>query len=357
MMKRETLLRVVGFVLLAFSIPMAMLVQAQSWNTGRALQKKAKAEAGEERISGPYTYRNLTIFLVHGKDKIASHNILTLEEALKQKKVIVYETKDVNELAIRNLSETEDVFVQSGDIVKGGQQDRTIGVDLIVPPRSGKVKLAAFCVEHGRWDKRGREEASQFSSSSARIATREIKLAVVQEGSQSKVWEKVAEAQDKLSSNVGARVNSAQSESSLQLALENRQVQATAGAYVKALGGIIAGKKDVIGYAFAINGQVNSADVYASSALFRKLWPRLLQASAVEAVAELQQGRQAVVAPIKRDNVESFIDDAEAGKASGRDVNTRIMSITRETKQNILLETRDRARSGAWIHKTYIKKD
>jgi hypothetical protein len=355
-MKRRTLLRVVGFVLLALSIPVGMMLVAQAQQRNSS-QKKDAGRAGEYRISGPYIYRNLTIFLIHGKDKVAGRNILTLEEALKQKKVIVYETKDVNELAIRNLSQTEDVFVQSGDIVKGGQQDRTIGVDLIVPPDSGRIKLAAFCVENGRWEKRGNEAAGQFTSSSSRVATRDIKLAVVRENSQSQVWAKVAEAQDKLSNNVGTRVNSAQSETSFQLALENKQVQETAGSYVKALGKIIAGQPDVIGYAFAINGQVNSADVYASSALFRKLWQRLLEASAVEAIAELQKGEQAAPPVVKLDGVESFINDAESGKASGKDVSTRITSVTRETEQNILLETRDRAKSGAWIHKTYIKKN
>jgi hypothetical protein len=354
-MKIQTLWRVVGVVLLALGLSLAMMVTAQV-RQGDASRKKDERRAGEYKISGPYIYRNLTVFLIHGKDKIASRNILTLEEALKQKKVIVYETKDVNELAIRNLSQTEDVFVQSGDIVKGGQQDRTIGVDLIVPPNSGKVKLSAFCVENGRWEKRGNEAAGQFSSSSSRVATREIKLAVVREGSQSEVWAKVAEAQDKLSNNVGSRVNSRQSETSLQLTLENKQVQETAGSYIKALGRIVGGQRDVIGYAFAINGQVNSADVYASSALFKRLWPRLLEASAVEAIAELQQGRPAAK-PVPLDRVESFIDDAEGGKASGKDVTTRIQSITRESKENILLETRDRARSGAWIHKTYIKKN
>src|SRR5439155_8655574 len=49
---------------------------------------------------------------------------------------------------------------------------------------------------------------------------------------------------------------------------------------------VIDGKNDVIGYAFAINGKINSADIYASNDLFKKLWPRLLKASAVEAVAD-----------------------------------------------------------------------
>jgi hypothetical protein len=70
------------------------------------------------RLSGPYTHNNLTIFLVHGRDLAGNRTFLTLQEALDQKKVIVYETKDVNELAIRNVS-NQDVYVQAGDIVKG----------------------------------------------------------------------------------------------------------------------------------------------------------------------------------------------------------------------------------------------
>jgi len=33
-----------------------------------------------------------------------------------------------------------DLFIQAGDIVKGGKQDRTIGTDFVVPARSG-----AYC--------------------------------------------------------------------------------------------------------------------------------------------------------------------------------------------------------------------
>src|SRR5262245_46854124 len=102
-------------------------------------------QTSEYRLSGPYTHKNLTVFLVHGKDQ-SNKTFLTLQEALAQKKVRVYETKNVNELAIRNLS-NQDVYVQAGDIVRGGEQDRMISVDFIVPPKSGRMPIAAFCVE------------------------------------------------------------------------------------------------------------------------------------------------------------------------------------------------------------------
>ena len=62
----------------------------------------------------------------------------------------------------------DEVFVQAGDIVKGGQQDRVLSVDLLLPPRSGAVSIAAFCVEHGRWTARGNEDVRQFSSAASR---------------------------------------------------------------------------------------------------------------------------------------------------------------------------------------------
>ncbi|MGO9785418.1 MAG: ARPP-1 family domain-containing protein [Stellaceae bacterium] len=45
------------------------------------------------------------------------------------------------------------MFAQAGDIVKGGQQDRALTASLLLPPRSGRTRLAVFCVEHGRLSK------------------------------------------------------------------------------------------------------------------------------------------------------------------------------------------------------------
>src|SRR5262249_42685987 len=101
-------------------------------------------------ISGPYSHKNLTIFLLHGENQKAGKSPLTLQEAMAEKKVIVHETGNVNELSIENVSD-EEVYVQSGDIVKGGRQDRVLAMDLIVPPKSGKMPIESFCVEHGRW--------------------------------------------------------------------------------------------------------------------------------------------------------------------------------------------------------------
>jgi hypothetical protein len=346
-MKKNLFSLVAGLLLLA-AAPLGIV---SAWGGYGGQNAKDK---GEYRLEGPFTQGNLTVFLIHGKDKIKGQTFITLQEALVQKKVIVRETREVNQLSIENIS-TEEVFVQSGDIVKGGQQDRMLVVDLILPPHSGKIPIAAFCVENGRWSRRGNEEVTTFTSSSNVVASREVKLAAKARGSQGEVWREVAAAQDKLSRNVGGDVKNEASPSSLQLALENKDVQKTAENYVDALSGIINGKPDVIGYVFAINGKINSADVYASSALFKKLWPKLLKASAIEAIAELRRGEK-FEAP-RSDAVQGFLDDSSKGAEKQKDVSSRVQMVTRESAGSVFFETRDRAKSDVWVHRNLIKKN
>src|SRR5438874_1412781 len=224
-------LLVIGAMLVALvGAPLALV---GAWG----IHSAEKPQDDEYKLEGPFTQGNLTVFLIHGQDNIKGQTFLTLEEALVQKKVIVRETSTVNELTIENVSR-EEVYVQSGDIVKGGQQDRMLVVDLILPPRSGVIPIAAFCVEHGRWSQRGNEESTVFNSSGNAVASREVKLAAKLKSSQTEVWREVSVAEDKLSANVGQRVNGAASPSSFELALENKEVKKTADNYIDALSGI-----------------------------------------------------------------------------------------------------------------------
>src|SRR5436190_3404752 len=134
------------------------------------------ARADEYRISGPVVHDNLAIYLVHGKSA-GGPVPLTLGEALVKGTVKVHETGNVNELQIENLG-SEEVFVQSGDIVKGGQQDRVLTVSLLLPPRSGRIPIASFCVEQGRWTARGKEDVKTFATASAVVPSREAKIAM-----------------------------------------------------------------------------------------------------------------------------------------------------------------------------------
>lgn len=349
-MKSQTFALTLAVVLISF-VGVLMINAAQ--RKSQTSEKPVKITVGEYQLSGPYSHKNLSIFLVHGKNTFEGKTFITLQEAMVQKKVVVYETKSVNELAIENVS-NDDIYVQAGDIVKGGQQDRMIGVDLIVPGKSGKMPISAFCVEHGRWSGRGNERSTVFSSSADMASTKEIKLAAKRSNSQGGVWENVRVAQDKLSAKVGTRVNSELSESSLQLAVENEKVRENADSYTKALAGVIDKSDNVIGYVFAINGKVNSADVYGSNVLFKKLWPKLLKANAIEAIAELQEEK---FTPATTEHVKAFLTASEKAKASEKEVSTRVGLVTGEDEEQIFFETRDRAQKDAWIHRNYIKKN
>src|SRR5262249_35050274 len=150
-------------------------------------------------------------------------------------------------------------------------------------------------------------------------------------------------------------VRSEASPTSFQLALENKSVQQNADSYVNAFSGLLDTRADVIGYVFAINGKINSADVYASSALFKKLLPKLLKAIYIEAVAELRRGEK-FDAP-KPSEVQGFLDDGSKGIEKEKDVSGRVQMVTRDSKENVSFDTRDRAKSDVVVHRNIIKKN
>jgi hypothetical protein len=54
---------------------------------------------------------------------------------------------------------------------------------------------------------------------------------------------------------------------------------------MKALDETIAGQDRVVGAVVAINGKIESLDVFESTPLFRKLWPKLLKSHALDALS------------------------------------------------------------------------
>ena len=105
-------------------------------------------------VTGPFTHENLSIFLLRGSDTLDGSRFIPLDQALEQKFVTVHETGTVGQLEVENLSDSLDLYIQAGDVVKGGRQDRTLGVDFVLPAKSGRVPIPSFCVESGRWHRR-----------------------------------------------------------------------------------------------------------------------------------------------------------------------------------------------------------
>jgi hypothetical protein len=317
------------------------------------------------RLSDPLVYRNLAIYFIHGESR-GGPVPLTLPEALAKDVIAVREIGQVNELQVENTGDDE-IFIQSGDIVKGGQQDRVLSVSLLLPPHSGAIPIDSFCVESGRWSARGGEDARTFSSANAVLPSRTTKLEIAggvtqRSGGtiatvasrQRQIWQSVEQIQRKLSRNLGSSVASPRSHTSLQLTLENDHLAAEQAEYIAALQPRVAQSDDIVGYVFAVNGNVNSGDVYPSNGLFRKMWPKLLSASVIEAIGE----RNAVNAPAPpAAMVREFI--AETKTVKGVETGTREqMSVqVRETADVMSLESRPSTASGdGWIHRSYIAK-
>jgi hypothetical protein len=308
---------------------------------------------------------------------------LTLQEALDKKAVEVVETGSVNELQIRNKG-GQPIFVQSGDIVKGGKQDRVVTTSFLLPPKSGKVPLASFCVENGRWSPRGKEASGYFASSSEAMPSRKAKLAMkaplpveaaepasapqAQSASndeqrqqragvndtgkrQQMVWNEVASTQDKLTGGLKQSVKAAESGTSLQLSLENDKLRKVRADYVKALEDK-AGAEDIVGYVFAVNGQINSADLYPSNALFRKMWTKLLAASVTEAIGDGATGDAGT--PPDLAAVQAFLTAAESGKAQEEAVADIALQDVRDTEKALYVGVK--TKNGDWVHRNYLMK-
>ena len=319
------------------------------------------------RISDPVVHANLAIYLVRGA-AAGGAVPLSLEEALAGGRVKVGETGSVNELTVENIG-TSEVFIQAGDIVKGGRQDRVLSVDLLLPPRSGQVSIAAFCVESGRWTARGQEDSRQFSSAAAAMPSHEGKLAIrafmasdapaktIAPASldtaarQSEIWATVRKTQDHLARSVGAPVAAPASPSSLQLSLESEKLKEAQAAYIGALQKAGDSGDDVIGYVVAINGKISGADLYGSPVLFHKLWRKQLAASVTEAISEKDA---AGAAPPSVKDVESFLAQAESGRESERLLNAGVHLATRDSGGSLYAETRRAA--GGWVHRNYLAK-
>ncbi len=325
-------------------------------------------------ITGPYDHGNLSIYLIHRDGPGETALPVSLHEAMEKGVIEIAETGSIGGLVVRN-SGDEPVFIQSGDIVKGGMQDRVLAVTMIVPPHSDALPLSAYCVEAGRWSARGSEDSDTFSMSSARLPSKAATVAIqgwsghavphvsldtqtwfadagrVDEPvpgtawqdaagftvDQWDVWQMVENLQGSLGHAIGAGTRDERSVSSLQLTLENRELQAILADYDRALGGLAEEHPDAVGYIFAVNSRIVGGDEFASTGLFRSQWPRQLQAAATEAIIG---GASVDHEPPRASEIDAFIQTALDSRSASNPGGA------------VLAEAP--GLDGRWIHRTYL---
>lgn len=277
-------------------VVLAMLFQA--CQTGR---QEGEIELGESLSE--HQFGGLQLFPVRANDaflaKQKRSGYLTLSEAVSQKKVEITERAghepniaplqasihqeatqaengaEVNRLYIENKS-GDTVLILGGEIVEGGNQDRTIAQDVILPPNSGKVDLSVFCVEHGRWY----GDSTSFGVAKASLAPAKVRRAAMKSADQQEVWEEVA---DKLVENNTSSVTQALTQLKRQESYNKKQAE-----YLAALSDAFADDPSVIGIIAVAGGEIVGCELFASHELFTQYYPNLLQSWAGEVSAEAE---------------------------------------------------------------------
>jgi hypothetical protein len=322
-------------------------------------------------ISGPYSHGNLAVYLIHGPSD-DDREYLTLDEALTAGGVVVREKgarqgrdqAEVNSLEIENKS-GKWLFLQAGDIVKGGKQDRTIMTDLTLPPGAPPTAIDAFCVERGRWTA---TSGPRFDRNTGLVSGVALKRAIQGEKNQARVWEEVAKADAKATdaARAGGHVMPASATTlsdtgTYNAIVENPTLQGDRKQIVAALVGEIEKSRTATGMAVAINGQIVSADVYASASLFRKLSRKLLDSYATEAV--LAPKAETAAEPPASETVAAFLSSAANGASKVESIGGSMHQRTVEGSATVLYEyayegsTKDgKAPSAKLIHRSYLKK-
>ena len=166
----------------------------------------------------------------------------------------------------------------SGDVITGGNQDRVIAYDDIIPP--GTVKnIEVFCVEEGRssyYDPTASEADKRIAAFSGyyNVASPQVRQAVYS-GKQKGVWKAV---------DAVTAANQAQSNTQTYAALETEnQQKADREAYLHFFKGKFSDKANMVGVLAVSNNKVIGIDIFGTPTLFQQQFDAILHGYATEA--------------------------------------------------------------------------
>ena len=283
----------------------------------------------------PIRSGNLTVFPVVASKSYDTGQFLTLDEGIRSGEVVVTEAgqaqglirrrpggrpmphpirgAEVNQLVLVNNSKRP-LLLLAGEIVTGGKQDRVIGKDRIVPAESDPVDLSVFCVEPGRWT--AAEGKYNFGTArgdtAALFAAPAVRSKAMVAKDQQQVWDEVRKSQHAMAESVvvngaAAQVNSTSSYARVMGNKEvAKQVDSVAEPMQRNYESVIRQLRDknAVGVVVAVNGEVVWADLFASTQLLQKYWPKLVRSYATEAVVT-----RAKAAEASTRQAQKFLDD------------------------------------------------
>jgi hypothetical protein len=168
---------------------------------------------------------------------------------------------------------------------------------------------------------------------------------------QAAIWAECEAVQERLACSLGPSVRASASRSSLQLSLDTENVKEAKKAYIEGLQAAGDSGQDIVGSVVAINGKIKSGDIYASNALFRKMWPKILAAGATEAIGEAPIDR---ASPPELDKIRGFLAGAQKIPESECSLNHGSRLVMRDGES--LACTELRRADGSWVHQNYLAK-
>lgn len=324
---------------------------------GLVVVDQRQAQAGEVttpsgyKVLEPIRHGNLTVFPVVAAKSYPTSEFLTLDEGLRSGEVVVTEAGNVqglirrpstpairhdgaqvNRLVLVNNSKRP-LLLLAGEIVTGGKQDRVIGKDRIVPPESDPVDLNVFCVEPGRWvatsEHFGASEAmyggaagggsSHGAVPMAMMAQPSVRAKAMADKDQNAVWDEVRKQQSAETVAVAGVAPAAADQiahtSSYAKVMENEDVKKQVDAVARPIEvnyqSLIRQLRDhnAVGVVVAVNGRIIWADVFASTDLLEKYWPKLVRSYASEAVVT-----RAKDVGVGVSQAQAFLEDLEGRK-------------------------------------------
>ena len=292
----------------------------------RQVQAGETTSTSGYKVLEPIRHGNLTVFPVVAAKNYPTGEFLTLDEGLRNGEVIVteagsvqglirrrpaplqrYDGAQVNRLVLINNSRRP-LLLLAGEIVTGGKQDRVIGKDRIVPAQSDPVDLSVFCVEPGRWvaasehfrasgamyGVAGGSASPQPAPPMTMMAQPSVRGKAMGDKDQQEVWAAVRKQQAAETVEVAAAAPVVAGElaqtSSYAKVMENvevkKQVDAVAVPIEQNYQSLIRQLRDrnAVGVVVAVNGRIIWADIFASTDLLQKYWPKLVRSYASEAV-------------------------------------------------------------------------
>ena len=243
-------------------------------------------------IFGQFTYNNLMVdyksavsydklqlipirgkasFFQNAADRAtkATPNYVTLREALERGLLRIKDRAGVNRLIIDNLSD-KPVILLSGEVLRGGKQDRVIGQDIVLPPNSTRNRVPVFCVEEKRW-------STPKSWSYYHESSMHLRRVVDQSQNQKQVWNEVAYElkRDNISSKTLAYTSHG----------KNPEYAARERAYLQAFDfNTFSDPSTIVGIIGVSGSVVIGCDIFASEDLFQKEYPGLIFSYIDEAI-------------------------------------------------------------------------